>query len=472
MSIKARPGSPPSPVAGIPAPATPGLPLGVATGRAGRLGDRSRRLVAALGLSLLMGPARAEPPVTAAPQAGRIGGVQLWTLPATPNGLVPSQSWHATGSAPNGDLYVAGMDHRTNAALYRLPADQDVLRLVGDARSASEAVGNWRVGETAEKFHTRPTFMNGRVYVATMDSSGLDAAYATKRGFHWYAYDPGKDRFTDLSAGEKGGTGLAHGSVVTIAADPARNALFGAVVPTGDVVRYDARGGATEPLGRPREYDRPFLYVNRFMFTDSKGRLYGSAGAGPGYAPATYAHLYRYEPGRGPVPRPDLPLVEARALETGRCFPDRRTCIAADSRGHLYRFTEEAAGDALAWDAIGQVTMERPGSFLWMFQVAEDGATAYAVATSYAPDAGPASLYEVDLTTGRSTRLCSLADLDPRLGVLNVHTGYDAWDARGRFAFASFAGEGRSDVLLTRVDPVRLKAALRARCPDAAHCPP
>ncbi|MCP1535744.1 hypothetical protein [Methylorubrum extorquens] len=425
----------------------------------------------ALGLALVMSPAQAEPGVTASPQAGRIEGVQLWKLPSTPNGLVPSQSWHATGSAPNGDLYVAGMDHRTNAALYRLPTGRDDLRLVGDARSASEAAGNWRPGETAEKFHTRPTFMNGKVYVATMDSSGLDADYKAKRGFHWYAYDPDMGHFTDLSAREKGGTGLPHGSVVTLAADPARKALFGAIVPTGEVVRYDATGGVTASLGRPGGYDRPFLYVNRFMFTDAKGRLYGSAGAGPGYAAGIYAHLYRYEPGVGPVPRPDLPLVEPRALETGRCFPDRQLCFAADSRGHLYRFSEDAAGDTIAWTAIGQVTMERPGSFLWMFQVDPAGATAYAAATSYAPDAGPASLYEVDLATGRSTRLCSLADLDPRLGALNVHTGYDAWDAQGRFAFASFAGEGESEVLLTRVDPARLKAALRARCRDAACMP-
>src|SRR3954452_14162249 len=30
--------------------------------------------------------------------------------------------------------------------------------------------------------------------------------------FHWYAYDPLDDRFTDLSAVEPGGTGAEHGS--------------------------------------------------------------------------------------------------------------------------------------------------------------------------------------------------------------------------------------------------------------------
>ena len=107
--------------------------------------------------------------------------------------------------------------------------------------------------------------------------------------------------------------------------------------------------------------------------------------------------------------------------------------------------------------------MDRPDSFFWMFQVTSDGRKAYAAATSYVQGDGSSSLYEVDLTTGASTRLCSLADLDPRLGQLNVHTGYDAWDDQGRFAFASFAGDGSSNVVLTRVDPQRLKAALAVR---------
>jgi hypothetical protein len=40
----------------------------------------------------------------------------------------PHSEWHATGSSPDGDIYIAGMDHLTNAALYRL---------------------NWRVGKTS-----------------------------------------------------------------------------------------------------------------------------------------------------------------------------------------------------------------------------------------------------------------------------------------------------------------------------------
>ena len=77
---------------------------------------------------------------------GQLDGVWQWTLPDTPNGLRPTQSWHATASSPDGDIYVAGMDHVTNAALYRLRWREGKLQFVRDARSASEAMANWLSG--------------------------------------------------------------------------------------------------------------------------------------------------------------------------------------------------------------------------------------------------------------------------------------------------------------------------------------
>ena len=56
---------------------------------------------------------------------------------------------------------------------------------------------------------------DGRVYVATMNSSTLDATYLSQRGFHWYGYDVAAKRFIDLSATQPGGTGAVHGGPVT-----------------------------------------------------------------------------------------------------------------------------------------------------------------------------------------------------------------------------------------------------------------
>ena len=73
---------------------------------------------------------------------GKLDGLWHWQLPDTPNGLRPSQSWHAIGSGPDGSIYIGGMDHATNSALYCVKAGDGMLRLLGDARSASEAAGN------------------------------------------------------------------------------------------------------------------------------------------------------------------------------------------------------------------------------------------------------------------------------------------------------------------------------------------
>lgn len=184
---------------------------------AGRFASAFRASLARLGLAsavvlALLIPGDAAVPISRA-VAGRLDGIWYWTMPATPNGLVPSQSWSGAASAPGGDVYVAGMDHTTNSALYRLR--RGVLSYVGDARSASEAEGNWQDDEVAEKFHTRPAWHDGRVYVATLNSSTLDAAYLGLRGFHWYAYDVAANRFVDLSAAQPGGTAAPHGGLVS-----------------------------------------------------------------------------------------------------------------------------------------------------------------------------------------------------------------------------------------------------------------
>jgi hypothetical protein len=296
-----------------------------------------------------------------------------------------------------------------------------------------------------------------------MDRSTLDDAYLSRRGFHWYAYDPALDSLIDLSADEPGGTGAPHGALVTLAADPGRNVIYGAGVPTGEIFRYDVARGRTENLGRPRAFDRLHVYANRVMWVDARGRLYFTAGnslhGGP-YDPTIYGHVHYYDPDRGGFgERRDWPLREPRALEAGQCMADRTLCFFADDQGEVYRFED---GGAPRWAHLGRAALPAALLFMWAFHVSADARKAYLATSSWAAAANPSSLYEFDLPSGRTRRLCSLADLDAELARPNVHTGYDAWDRDGRFHLTSFSGEPGRQVLVTRVDPVRLKIALGA----------
>jgi hypothetical protein len=386
--------------------------------------------------------------------AGALDGVWQWTLPDTPNGLRPTQSWHATGSSPDGDIYVAGMDHVTNAALYRLDWRVGKLQFVGDARSASELVHNWMPGETAQKFHTRPLWHRGKIYVATMDRSTLDDAYLTRRGFHWYAYDPVLNTFTDLSASEPGGVAVTHGNVVTIASDPVRNIIYGASVPTGEIYRYDIGRGRTDVLGRPSSFDQPYVYTGRIMWVDSRGRLYFTASSSKN--PYVYGHVHYYDPETGFGERNDWILQEEQALEVGQCLANGKQCIFSDDKGHVYRFDDEGP----SWSYLGQIETGQQLTYIWMFHVTRDMSKVYAATSSSPQPSDFTSLYEFDLTTGKTERLCTLARLGPAVRDLHIHTGYDAWDPAGRFYFASFNGRPDQSVILTRVDPARLKDAL------------
>ena len=428
------------------------------------------RSLACIGLALvcIISPALSQAPPPQPEREvsgwqGKLDGTWHWKLPDTPNGLHPTQSWHATGSAPNGDIYVGGMDHVTNSALYRLNTQKGTLQLVGDARSASEAAKNWMPGETAQKFHTRPLWHRGKIYVATMDRSDLDDGYLSRRGFHWYAYDPAVNSFTDLSASEPGGSAVPHGNLVTLASDPERNVIYGAGVPTGEIYRYDVASGRTENLGRPSSYKEPYVYTGRVMWVGSNGRLYFTASNSN--APSVHDHIRYYDPVEGFGEEKDWLLKDGQALELGQCLAGGKQCVFSDDRGHVYRFDEAAH----SWSYLGQIETGQEGAQIWLFAATADGKTAY-VATSTSPKPSElTALYEFDFTTGKTQRLCALADLDPTLDHLHVHTGYNAWDDHGRFYFASFNGHPDRAVIITRIDPARLKAALAGSSGARGH---
>ena len=350
--------------------------------------------VLALSASVPSGLCQSPGPATAG-WKGRLDGTWNWTLPVTPNGLHPTQSWHAVGSSPDGDIFVAGMDHVTNAALYHLDPRVGVLRLVGDARSASEAAGNWMAEETAQKFHTRPLWQRGKVYVATMDRSDLSEAYQTRRGFHIYAYDPAAKTFADLSASEPGGSAVPHGNLVTLASDPARNVIYGAGVPTGELFKYDVARGRTQALGRPKSFTQPYVYTGRVMWVDPRGRLYFTASNSSD--PDTYGHVHFYDPDSGFGEEKGWTLRDAQALEVGQCIDGGARCVFSDDRGHMYRF--DAA--AHSWTYLGQVSTTQPGIQIWSFALSADGKKAYVTtSTSPKPSEGTA-LFAFDLATGR-----------------------------------------------------------------------
>jgi hypothetical protein len=411
-------------------------------------------LVILVFLSALCFQVLAVPEVTGRP--GEMSGVRLWTLPNGPNNsVIPDQCWHSVGCGPDGDIYISGMDHVNNAGLYRLYVQEDMLRWLGDARTASQAVNNWQSGETAQKFHGRPTYIDGKVYVATTDRTDVGGAYLSTRGFHWYAYDIASNTFNDMSVSQSGGVGAAHLQILTIGLDPKNKILYGAANACGNIARYNLNTGVSEDLGKSPKFTQ-YIYVNRYMWVDSRGILYFTAGSSKGQwnqgeDPAVYSHVFTYNPSSGFGERTDFPLVIKQCIEVGQWTRDRQYIYVMSDRGDLYRFSD--AGPS--WTFLKSIFGTSNDQSVWSIQLSLDEKKIYSF---YGSNSKQLVEYDIASNTVR-TLAANVSELSTEAAGQSFITGYNAWDDNGCFYGSSFTMYGGGNTRLLRVDPVRLKVA-------------
>jgi hypothetical protein len=389
---------------------------------------------------------------------GKVPGVISWSVPATPNGLRPTQCWFSIGSSPDGTMYIGASDHKTNAALYSIDPSSESLRYLGDAKAASLEVGNWKANETAEKFHVYPWFYKGRVYVATTDYSNLDAGYLKKRGFHWYAYDITSRKFLDLSANEFGGIAGEHASIMATACDGRNGILYGLDSPRALLFRYDIANGITTNLGRPEFFKNPYYNAGRYIWTDNQGRVY--------FTVAGINYVLFYDPVKGFGEKKDWELRSRyfmdKCIRMGQWTPDGMRCYLADYEANFYLFNNSDQSFSFLGQGKGDAQHFKDGM---AFRIRVMNVTADEKKIYFSnDDAEVFSLFEFEISSGNTRRLCFLSEIEQRFKDRTYFNkaGNASWDNNGRFYIAAFGNElvNSTDVFVTRIDPVLLKAHL------------
>lgn len=372
--------------------------------------------------------------------AGNHSGIWYWKLPNMATGTTPKQSWSGAGEGPNGEVYVAGMDHISNSGLYKLGstggnASQpgNTLAYVGSGRVASASSLGY--GDLLEKYHTQPTMLGTKVYVANMNYSNIDAQAAGIRGFRWYVWDNSASTFSDLTNAV-----VQNFSLVALAADASRNRIYGLGTPTGQLVRLDTTTGTTTLIGKP-SWSRDYVYPGRGMWLGSTGRVYFSAGnpgtgdhAGGPYPEADFNHVYWWDPTTEAFgEQTGWTLTNTRAIDFATCVKNSnpRTCYGMDNIGDVYRYRESSGKPSFAKiGSIGQ-TSESTYGLVWVFQVNPAGTKAYILARR-------GDLFEMNLSSGgTATRIGNLYTLEPWLNGQDFY-GSSTWDANGRMYFAAF----------------------------------
>ncbi len=391
-----------------------------------------------------------------------ISASSKWQLPNAPDGSVPDQSWLAVGSDPEGNIYISGHDHQTNSMLYRLNQSDGTLSWVGDAKQASQDANNWENGETAEKFHTRPVYFDDRIYVATLDKSSMDTAYLSSRGFHWYAYDKSDEEFIDLSATDSGREANDHLQIVTIQVDPNSGIMYGMSIPENKIVSYDIASGETTVPGKPAEWVDDYFYSNRYMWVDSRGRLYITGGTergqwNMGEDPNVFDSVWYYEPSTGLFGDTSFPLQGANSIEVGQWDREHKILYVSDDQGHIYRFVDDSA----TWEYLGAPEFNNPNTDwsankAWVFNLSADGEKIY-IGTSD-NGVGQNEIWEFDINSRNSFKLCTISELDSTAGSEAFMTGYDTWDKNGTFYMSVFSMNDGDNVYLMGINPAVIKA--------------
>ncbi|MBN2545121.1 MAG: hypothetical protein JXB50_04940 [Spirochaetes bacterium] len=390
---------------------------------------------------------------------GNYPGVKTWLMPITPNGLRCTHNNYSIGGSPNGDIYASGSDYATNSALYKLDHRTDILWYVGDAKSASERAGNWLPGETVEKFHCRPIYYKGRIYLASADYSPEDAGYLEQRGFHWYAYDIKDNNFIDLSASEPEGIS-GRVSIMATEIDEDNGILYGIGQPVPYLYAYNIAKKVTTNLGVPPFAPEGYYTCSRYLWLDKYQAVY--------FTIKPFNYICSYTPGRGFDQIPEWPTLNqfSTNIRNGVWSIDKKYHFLADYEGHVYKFSV----DDITWDYIGQASTTESDHYkhfplgdafrIRSMSLSADGRKIYFLND----EAARYSLFEFDVETQATIRLCYREELD---GIYqntnyNDHAGHNAWDLDGNFYFSSFGYNmpEKVTVTLTRVNPVKLKVAL------------
>jgi hypothetical protein len=409
------------------------------------------------------------------PWQGKVSGVESFELFDTVD-TEPIQNWYCVGNSPEGMIYIGGMDHKQNSILYEFNPDINELSYAGDAKSAAKAANNLEVGETFEKFHCIPTYLDGKMYVASMDYSSFDDGYKNRRGFHWFSYNPSTKEMIDVtasSAGNTSGVAAAHAQATGIFADTSLHMLYALGLPTGHLYSYSNVKNEVKDYGPP-PFDFPDEYpaISVFGWTGDDGKAYFSYQGG---LDSMYSYVYYLDPetetygirkdwiiqGDFWLKDPENPSNHnfgPKRFTMGAWTKNREKCYVTNRLGNIHEFSNNGP----EWRYVGKASFPFPfdqSTFVTRsMTLSKDEKKIYFINDHWDDTCPGFFILEYDIEKDTTLIKAKLSQLDSRLSYGNGplwHGGTNVWDDYGYFYFVSFAwNEG--NVICTRINPDKI----------------
>jgi len=173
--------------------------------------------------------------------------------------------WDGVYAATSGKVYSALIDEDASAHLYEYDPVRGTNILLFDMAEFLNARG--KGVRTTAKIHNKPVEDNqGNIYFVPMNngSGPRNIDFLSWEGGHWMKYQPQTGKLEDMGLVDK------HVGCYPLAIDKERNLLFG-VGFNGYLYRFDIEKRKTDKVARVANWD-----INRDIFCDDKGNIYGS----------------------------------------------------------------------------------------------------------------------------------------------------------------------------------------------------
>lgn len=200
---------------------------------------------------------------------------------------------------------------------------------------------------------------NGDVYIGgsiAVDNNG--AGYDHYSGGHLLRYRPPADQDRHPIEVDKAcqtedlGVAAEHEGIYSLAADDARNTLYGLTYPSGNFFKYDIASAAFTLLGKVAESR---IHGEKFERDRLIGRAIAVARNGDVFTSGEDGALFRYRPGASAIEK----LAAAVPSEPGREGYNRMEVWTADASGILYGGTSDGYlvrldPDSLTFENLGK----------------------------------------------------------------------------------------------------------------------
>jgi hypothetical protein len=414
-----------------------------------------------------------------------------------PDGMGPLKStWNSVGMDPDENIYVVFGDEKgsvaknsnvtgnnySDAALCKYSVKNGTYEAISSLVDVLKAENNWKPGEFVEKGHSQLPYMDGKIYIGTMEFSSLEgerekvmSEMKKYRGGHLLSYEVKTGSFKDLSKNLPGSVLFPGQGLIALDPLPEFNYIVCLSSPRGDIALYNIKTGNFDRIipGVDSELGN---IIYREVISTPQGKIY----FGFHDIKNKCGRLYVHDINTGETKKlPDLPesiingLVKTRDRKQYYAITQKCDIISINTVtdevkviGNLIPEHDmaELAGESIVPKCCG-LFISPDGKKLFGFPMKKHELESTAAKDKKAPlvkvYAGMRAMgiYEFDLKTLRSTKIFDFTralaeEKSPQKYLTGYLTGSNLIDRKGRLYLARNGKVGLIEVdLSSRIDP-------------------